>query len=139
MVAIVTVHSLGGDSGGGNVSIDNVLQGNANGNVYPPTSSELPHLLAVASARAGKSYVIFTSFNRGGPCSSALFDYEPATQIATFIAQNDGPGPGGQIALLGKVTTIPATINLATLRTRLYPTGGVTYPVGAGESSCPGP
>lgn len=139
MVAIVTVHSLGNESGGGSVSIDNVLQGNANENVYPPTSGELPHLLALAKASAGKSYVIFTSFNRGGPCSSALFGYKPATQIATFIAQDDGAGPGGQIALPGQITTIPATIDLATLRARLYPTGGVTYPVGAGESSCPGP
>lgn len=139
LVAIVTVHSFGNEGGGGNVSIDAVLQGNANDNVYPPTSGELPHLLALASARAGQSYVIFTSFNRGGPCPSALFEYEPATQIATFIARHDGPGPGGQIALPGQITTIPATIDLATLRTELYPTGGVTYPVGTGESSCPGP
>jgi hypothetical protein len=95
--------------------------------------------LAVANATAGKSYLIFTSFNRGGPCPSALFGYEPASEVATFISQWDGLDAGDQIALPGRVTTIPTTIDLATLRTRLYPTGGVSYPVDTGESFCPGP
>jgi hypothetical protein len=134
LVAIVTVHSIGDDRGGGNVSIEDVLQGNPNRNSYPPTSEELPHLMRLANASVGKSYIVFISFNRGGPCPSALFDYEPASQIATFISQWDGP-PGAQVPVPG----IPTTIDLATLRTKLYPTGGVTYPVGTGESSCPGP
>jgi hypothetical protein len=139
MVAILTVHRSGNDGGAGAVSIDEILQGNSNGSVYPPTSQELPHLLLMANAGVGRSYIVFTSFNRGGACPSALFGYQPSTQVATFLSQNDGPGPGGQISLPGRVTTIPVTVDLATLRTRLFPTGGVTYPVGAGESSCPGP
>jgi hypothetical protein len=134
LVAIVTVHSLGDDRSGGSVSVDDVLQGNPNGNIYPPTLGELPHLMRLANASVGKSYIIFTSFNRGGPCPSALFDYEPAGQVATFISQWDGPS-GVQVPVPG----IPTTIDIATLRTKLYPTGGVTYPVGTGESSCPGP
>ena len=137
-MAIVTVNSLGDNDAAWNVSVDSVLQGNPNGNVYPPTPQVLPHILALANASVGKSYVIFTSFNRGGSCPSALFSYEPATQAATFISLWDGPGPGGQIPLPGRLTMVPATIDLATLRTRLYPTGGVTYPVDTGESFCPG-
>ena len=141
MTAIVTVNGPGDHSSftGGNVSVDSVLQGNPNHNIDPPTPQELPHILALAHARVGNSYIIFTSFNRGGPCLSALFSYGPATQVATYISQWDGLGPGDQIPLPGRVTTIPATIDLATLRTRLYPTGGVTYPVNTGESFCPGP
>jgi hypothetical protein len=141
MVAIVTVNNLSDNSTftGGNVSVDSVLQGNPNGNIYPPTPEELPHILALANAIVGKSYLIFTSFNRGGPCPSALFGYDPATQVATFISQWDGLDPGDQMPLPGRVTTILTTIGLATLRTRLYPTGGVSYPVDTGESFCPGP
>jgi len=139
MVAIVTIDSLGNGDAAGNVTVDSVLQGNPNGNVYPPTPQELPHILAVAHASVGESYLVFTSFNRGGPCPSVLFGYNPSTQIATFISQWITLDAGDQIPLPGRATTIPATISLATLRTRLYPTGGVTYPVGTGESSCPGP
>ncbi len=141
MVAVVTVTSPGdhSSSAGGSVSVYRVLQGNPNDNVYPPTAQELPHLMALAGASVGKSYLIFTSFNRGGPCPSALFGYEPATQVATFIAQWTGPGSGDQIPLPGRVTSIPATIDLAGLRARLYPTGTVTYPSDTGESFCPGP
>jgi hypothetical protein len=145
MVAIVTVDSPGDEPSltAGEVSVGQVLQGNPNDNVYPPTPQELPHLVALALTRAhasvGKSYVIFTSFNRGGACPSALFGYEPATQLATFISQWSGPGPSDQIALPGRIITVPARIPLATLRARLYPTGGVTYPVETGESFCPGP
>jgi hypothetical protein len=139
MVAIVTVSRPADRTGAGNVSVDRVLQGNASDNVYPPRSGALPHIMAVAKATAGKSYVIFTSFDRGGPCPSALFAYDPSTQVATFIAQWSGLGPVDQIPLPGRVTVIPATIDLATLRTLLYPTGGVIYPVDTGESFCPGP
>jgi hypothetical protein len=139
MVAIVTVNSLGDNDAAGNVTVDSVLQGNPNGNVYPPTPQDLPHVLALAHASVGQSYLIFTSFNRGGSCPSALFGYQPTTQVATFISQWSGLDDSDQIPLAGRVSTIPVTIPLATLRTRLYPTGGVTYPVGTGESSCPGP
>jgi hypothetical protein len=145
MVAIVTVDGAGGISSitSGHMSVDEVLQGDPNGNVYPPTPQELPHLLALAltlaHASVGKSYLLFISFNRGGACPSALFGYKPATQLATFISQWSGLGPGDQIPLSGRVTIIPATMPLATLRTRLYPTGGVTYAVDTGESFCPGP
>jgi len=139
MVAIVTVHSLDNSVAGGNVSVDSVLQGNPNGVIYPPTQRELPRILAVAEAWTGENYIIFTSANRGGACPSALFAYDPASQVATFVSQSDGPGPGGQIFLPSKVTNIPAKLDLTTLRTRLYPTGGVTYPVNTAEWFCPGP
>lgn len=137
MVAIVTVKNLG--SHGGNVSLDRVLQGNPNGNVYPPTPQELPRILILASALPGRSYLVFASFNRGGPCPSALFAYDPGTQVATFVHQWTDLRPNDQIPLSGHLTTIPRSIGLATLRTRLYPTGGITYPVDEDESFCPGP
>jgi hypothetical protein len=141
MVAVVTVNSLGDatTSTGGSVTVNTVLQGNPNHNIYPPSPPDLPRLLTVGHASAGTSYVIFTSFNRGGACLSAIFGYEPSTQVATFASQWTGLGPGGQIALPGRFATIPATIDLANLQAQLYPTGGVTYPADAGESFCPGP
>ena len=141
LVAVVTVHSLGNPASGtgGTVTVGSVLQGNPNHNVYPPTPADLPHLMAIANATPGKTYIIVTSFNRGGPCMSALFGYEPSTEVATFISQWSGLRPSDQVPLPGRITTIPATIDLATLRTRLYPTGGVTYPAHTDESFCPGP
>ena len=139
MVAIVTVNHPVDHGVAGSVSIDRVLQGNPNGNVYPPSPYELARVLALASAGPGRSYLIFSSFNRGGPCPSALFTYDQTTQVATFVHQWTGLGPNDQIPLPGRITTIPATIALDALRSRLYPTGGVTYPVDTGESFCPGP
>jgi hypothetical protein len=95
--------------------------------------------MAIANVTPGKTYIVFTSFNRGGPCLSALFGYEPGTEVATFISQWSGLGPSDQVPLPERITTIPATIDLATLRARLYPTGGVTYPAHTDESFCPGP
>jgi hypothetical protein len=139
LVAIVKVNWLPEPSSliGGNVSIDKVLQGNANHNGSPPTKTELPHLLSMAKARVGKTYLIFTSFNRGGSCVSALFGYEPTAKTATFISQ--WGGPGDQIPLPGRTATIPAAINLHALRMHMYPTGAVTYPDDAAEWFCPGP
>jgi hypothetical protein len=141
LVAVVTVHSLGNPASGagGTVTVDTVLQGDPNHNVYPPTTSELTYPMASAHAIPGRTYIIFTSFNRGGPCLSALFGYQPSTEVATFISQWSGLGPSNEVPLPGRITTIPATIDLATLRTRLYPTGPVTYPADTDESFCPGP
>ena len=139
MVAIVTVNHPVNHGVAGSVSIDSVLQGNPNINVYPPSAYDLARILAIASAGPGRSYLIFSSFNRGGPCPSALFTYDPTTQVATFAHQWTDLGPNDQISLPGRITTIPATIDLDALRSRLYPTGGVTYPVDTGESFCPGP
>lgn len=139
MVAIVTVNYLVDHGVAGSVSVDRVLQGNPNGNVYPPSPYDLARVLSLASARPGRSYLVFSSFNRGGPCPSALFAYDPATQVATLVHQWTDLGPNDQIPLPGRITTIPATIALAALRSRLYPTGGVTYPVDTDESFCPGP
>jgi hypothetical protein len=135
----VGLATSGGIDDPGSVSLDRVLQGNPNGNVYPPTAQELPRILTLARAVPGRRYLVFASFNRGGPCPSALFAYDPNTQVATFVHQWSDLGPNDQIPLPGRVTTIPPTIHLATLRTQLYPTGGVTYPVHADESFCPGP
>ena len=60
-------------------------------------------------------------------------------QVATFIHQWSDLGPNDHIPLPGRITSIPAAIDLATIRSRLYPTGGVAYPVDADESFCPGP
>jgi hypothetical protein len=139
MVAIVTVNHPADHGVAGGVSVDSVLQGNPNGNVYPPSPYELARVLALASAGPGRSYLVFSSFNRGGPCPSALFAYDRTTRVATFIHQWTNIGPSDQIHLPGRITTIPATIALSALRSRLYPTGGVTYPVDTEESFCPGP
>jgi hypothetical protein len=138
-VAIVTVNHPIDHGVAGSVSVDRVLQGNPNANVYPPSPYDLARVLVLAGARPGRSYIVFSSFNRGGPCPSVLFAYDPTTRIATFMHQWSDLGPNDQIPLPGRITTIPATIALAALRSRLYPTGGVTYPVGADESFCPGP
>jgi hypothetical protein len=74
-----------------------------------------------------------------GACLSALFAYEPNADVATFISQRSGLGPSDQILLPGRITTIPSTVDLTTLRTRLDPTNGVAYPAETGESFCPGP
>jgi hypothetical protein len=139
LVAIVTLTSAGGST----VTVDRVLQGNPDGNVSPPAVQELPHVLAQARSLAGSptatTYVLVTSYNRGGPCPSALFAYAPATQVATFLDQWSGLGPSNQIPLPGRVTTVPATVDLPTLQARLYPTGPVVHPTDTGESFCPGP
>jgi hypothetical protein len=70
-------------------------------------------------------------------CPSAFFGYEPTTQVATFLSQYDGSGPGGQIPLPGRVTTIPASVGLVSLRARLYPTGGVACPSGLANRPAP--
>ena len=119
--------------------MDRVLQGNTNDNVYPPTPQDLRRILALAHAVPGRSYLVFASFNRGGPCPSAIFGFDPTTQVATFIHQWSDLGPNDHIPLPGRITSIPAAIDLATIRSRLYPTGGVAYPVDADESFCPGP
>ena len=139
MVAIVTVNHPIDHGAAGSVSLDRVLQGNPNGSVYPPTQLDLSRVLFLASASPGRSYLVFSSFNRGGPCPSALFAYDPTTQVATFVRQWTGLGPNDQIPLPGRITVVPATIALAALRSRLYPTGGVTYPARTDESFCPGP
>ena len=138
-VAIVTVNHPVNHGVAGSISIDSVLQGNSNGNVYPPSPYDLARVLALANAGTGRSYLVFSSFNRGGPCPSALFAYDPTTRVATFVHQWTDLGPNNQIPLPGRITTIPAIIALAALRSRLYPTGGVTYPVDTDESFCPGP
>jgi len=141
LVAIVTVTGVGDPTApfGGTVAIDNVLQGNPNNNLRPPNQAELGHLLALARGIVGQSYLTFISFDRGGPCLSALFSYNPATQVTTFISQSASQNPGGRITLSGRVTNIPPAISLNQLRTRLYPTGGVTYADGTAEWLCPGP
>jgi hypothetical protein len=139
MVAIITVKNLRDNGAAGTISVDRVLQGNPNGNVYPPTPQDLFRIVFLANAGPGRSYLVFTSFNRGGPCPSALFAYDPSTQVATFVHQWSDLGPNDQIPLPGRITTIPATIDLVTLRRRLYPTGGVTYPVATDGSICPRP
>jgi hypothetical protein len=141
LVAVVTFNDSagGGSSTSGTVSVDSVLQGNLHAEVYPPTPADLPRLLDQAHASGGQSYLMFTSFNRGGPCLSALFGYSATTQIASFISQGDGLGPGGTISLSGRMTSVPTAIDLADLRARLYPRGAVTYPADTGESFCPGP
>ena len=86
----------------------------------------------------GESYIVFTSFNRGGSCVSALFTYDPNTQVAAFVSSDDGFTPG-EIMLPGRVVTIPRTITLNGIQERMYPTTGVVYPSDTSESLCPGP
>ncbi len=63
---------------------------------------DLPRILVLAGARSGKSYLVFASFNRGGPCPSALFAYDPITRVATFVHQWTDLGPDDRIPLPGR-------------------------------------
>jgi hypothetical protein len=86
----------------------------------------------------GHSYIVFTSYDRGGTCVSALFRYDPRTEVAAFLYDRDGY-EAGRILLAGRTLTVPATATLAGLRRHLDPTGGVIYPSDVSESLCPGP
>jgi hypothetical protein len=119
------------------VHIDMVLQGNPHALVYPPNDQgdvRLPDFKQVAQ---GQSYVVFTSYNRGGSCVSALFSYLPASQMATLTYSEDGQS--NQIVLPGRVVPVPTSISLTDLQARMYPTTGVVYPTDSEEWYCPGP
>jgi hypothetical protein len=120
--------------------IDRVLQGNPHTLIYPPRDEDgdLGAVFDTFDMVAGQSYIVFTSYFRGGTCGSALFSYDPTTEIATLVTSEDGVTPG-QIMLPGRVLPIPKTITLRALRERMYPTTGVVYPSDTSEETCPGP
>jgi len=139
-VAILTVSDVQGTgtNATGVISVDQILQGNPHSLVYPPgSSSSTPVRLATDFEEAG-SYLVFSSYNRGGSCISALFSYDRATMIATLLENDDG-GNGNEIVLSGRTLPIPTTITLANVQTRMYPTGDVVYPDDTAEWYCPGP
>lgn len=116
-----------------------ILQGNVNHLVYSPGSLDLTKLAGFpAHPPTGTSFVVFTSYDRGGACLSAIFTLDPKRQVATFSESFDGYDPD-QILLKGGPVTIPNTMSLYQLRRRLSPTGGPTYPTNTSESLCPGP
>jgi hypothetical protein len=140
LVAIVAIQDVRGSGSAATavIKIDRTLQGNPHGLVYAPTHSSL----ALSLAQTGKivdggNYLVFMSYNRGGPCLSSLFSVDPATQVATLIESNDGPTDG--IMLPGRMLAIPSSITLSDVRARMYPTGGVVYPTDTAEWFCPGP
>lgn len=139
-VAIVTVSDVQGTGASetGVITVDQILQGNPHSLVYPPGSpSSTPVRLATDFEEAG-SYLVFSSYNRGGSCTSALFSYDPATTMATLLENDDG-GNSSEIVLSGRTLPIPTTITLANVQARMYPTGDVVYPDDTAEWFCPGP
>lgn len=128
---------------------DSILQGNPHHLIYAPTGAALRHLRyysipsnGVENGPAtpdlvGKSFIVFMSYNRGGSCVSALFSYDPTSQVATLIGSQDGMR--NQIVLPGRVLPIPETVSLSNIRARMYPTTGVVYPSDSEEWYCPGP
>jgi len=77
------------------ISVDTTLQGNPNNLIYPPTQSSLaPSLVQTGKIVDGGSYLVFMSYNRGGSCLAALFSFDPTTQVATLVENNDGPTDG---------------------------------------------
>jgi hypothetical protein len=141
LVAIVTVDDVQDSASVAqvDVTVAKTLQGNTYDNVYPPAVPNFAFLpYPGVKVITGMSYLVFMSFNRGGSCLSSLYSYDPASQVATFIAQGDSPQVN-EIVLSGRVLPVPQTITLAQVQARMYPTGGVVYPDGTAEWFCPGP
>jgi peptidylprolyl isomerase len=142
LVAIVTVRSSqAAPDEAAAYTTDKILQGNV---VYGPGPEAYvaigsPMIYGTSEVVAGKSYLVFVSFNRGGTCLSALFSYDSETNVATLIG-SDAEFEAPRLPLDGgRVVVIPATITLAEVEQRMYPTGGPVYPTDSGESWCPGP
>jgi hypothetical protein len=118
--------------------VDSVLQGNPNGVLFAPTLPGLSSIVGnTGQVVTGGQYLVFASYDRGGPCVSALFAYSATTQQATLLANNDGYN--GDILLPGRTLLVPNTISLEEVQKRMNPTGGVIYPTNSSESLCPGP
>jgi hypothetical protein len=141
-VAIVTMRNVVMSTGIERTAVvsEQTLEGNVVGQ-YPPTPLSDGSILVFGNTytiQVGQTYLLFESYNRGGPCMSALFSYDAATQMATLAESDDGP-ESPVIHLPGRVVTIPHTISLADVQERMYPTGGVVDPVDTEEEACPGP
>jgi hypothetical protein len=120
------------------IKVDAVLQGNPYGVLFAPTLPGLTRIVgSTGQVVTGAQYLVFTSYDRGGPCVSALFAYSAATQQATLLANNDGYN--GDILLPGRNLLVPHTVSLEDVQKRMDPTGGVVYPTNSSESFCPGP
>jgi len=123
------------------VGSEETLEGNVV-HQYPPTpladGSPLPPVGNTVTLENGGQYLVFASYNRGGGCVSALFSYDPVTQVATLMESDDG-FEAPRMPLPGRIVTVPHTITLGEVRARMYPTDGVVYPTDTGESWCPGP
>ena len=140
-VAIVTVRNEQGPAPAPTlVESVKTLQGNVvNDDPQTPLSvGQVRNLGSKVTLIDGMSYLVFMSFSRGGPCMSAAFSYDAATQVATFVESDDGPDVP-QLPFTGRTLLIPRTITLAEARARMYPTGGVVFPTDTGEGWCPGP
>jgi hypothetical protein len=125
-----------------NASTDQILQGDINIVGDSPAPSTIGWLLGdgqVLGVVPGERLIVFTSFNRGGTCISALFSFDP-TSTATYITSEDAPiSPYDRFPLPGRTLLIPHTVTLAVLERHLNPTGGTVYPVDTSEGACPGP
>ncbi|MGH9018370.1 MAG: hypothetical protein ACRDY1_11535 [Acidimicrobiales bacterium] len=118
---------------------DKVLQGNENHLVYPvDLSGFFAHLDDAFALTDRKTYLVFMSFNRGGPCVASLYSYDSRARTASFIDQNYD-GDVSAIRLDGRVLPIPKTMSLAYVEARMSPRGGAVYPSDTDESYCPGP
>ena len=140
LVATVTTHGRPGPASTGHtvITTNEVLQSNYHGLIYGDPKPDLPRLLVQSGQVVnGQSYLVFTSYDRGGSCLSALYSFNPGTQTATLMQSNDGQS--NRILLSGRVIQVPPAMTLADTRVRMYPTGGVVYPTDAVEWYCPGP
>jgi hypothetical protein len=132
-VAIVTISSTGKS-----LEVDRWLQGGDNqaSGIYSSKSVLFGLTSGEADVNPAESYVVFTSFFRGGPCLSALFSFNWADHTARFIDDHAGGNP---LQMSKGSVAIPEVITLSKLEARMYPTGGVVYPKDIEEWNCPGP
>ncbi len=140
LVALITVTQAPHPAGTltAAIRVDAVLQGNPNGVLFAPTLPGLTGIVGnTGQVATGGQYLVFTSYDRGGACISALFSYSAATQEATLLSFNDGYN--GEMLLPGRTLSVPHTISLEDAQERMDPTGGVVYPTNNSESLCPGP
>jgi hypothetical protein len=141
LVAIVTTHGATGPASPTKtmLSTNELLQTNYNHLAYGDPNQVISRVLQYNSGQLAndRSYVIFASYDRGGPCLSALYSFDPATQSATLIQSADGRN--NLIVLPDRVVQVPPVMQLADIRARMYPKGGVVYPTDAVEWYCPGP
>ncbi len=140
LVAVVTAHGTPGQipTATSMLTPSEVLQTNYHNLVYGDQAQVLDEMwLRYRQFVNGQSYVLFASYNRGGACISALYSFNPATQLATLIQSDDGLN--NQITLPGRVVQVPPMMALADIRARMFPTNGVVYGLDTAEWYCPGP
>ena len=125
-------------------TIDTVLRGDVN-SLGQATSAQVLAFEIDAQAKrwnlAARSHlIIYSSFNRGGSCISAIYRLDPATNEASVTDNFDGLHSGTlRLRLPTGTVTLPRQISLSALRSTLRTALPATYPIDAMEWDCPGP